>query len=99
MGWTMFFLFVALKVPLLALCYLVWWAIRQVPEDEEQPGGDGGTKRRPRPPAPRPARRARPALPAARAAGDGTGARAGAIAFGRARAPLRPLRWHHPPAR
>jgi hypothetical protein len=54
MGWTMFFLFVALKVPLLALCYLVWWAIKQVPEDEEQPGGDGGTKPRPRPHAPRP---------------------------------------------
>ena len=34
MGWTMFFLFVALKVPLIALCLLVWWAIRAVPEDE-----------------------------------------------------------------
>ena len=28
----MFFLFVALKVPLLALCWLVWWAIRQTDE-------------------------------------------------------------------
>jgi hypothetical protein len=54
MGWTMFFLFVALKVPLLALCYLVWWAIKQVPDEDEQPGGDGGTKPRPRPHAPRP---------------------------------------------
>jgi hypothetical protein len=51
MEWTMFFLFVALKVPLIALCWLVWWAIRAVPEDEEQPG-DGGTKRRPHPPRP-----------------------------------------------
>jgi len=49
----MFFLFVALKVPLIALCWLVWWAIRAVPEDEEQPG-DGGTKRRPHPPRPLP---------------------------------------------
>ena len=49
----MFFLFVALKVPLLALCWLVWWAIRAVPEDEEQPG-DGGTKRRPHPLSPLP---------------------------------------------
>jgi hypothetical protein len=59
MGWTMFFLFVALKVPLLALCWLVWWAIHQVPEEDEQPGGDGGAKRRPHPPAPlpRPSRR------------------------------------------
>jgi hypothetical protein len=59
MGWTMFFLFVALKVPLLALCWLVWWAIHQVPEEWEQPGGDGGAKRRPHPPGPlrRPPRR------------------------------------------
>ncbi len=55
----MFFLFVALKVPLLALCWLVWWAIRQVPDDDEQPGGDGGSRRRPHPhaPLPRPPRR------------------------------------------
>jgi len=45
----MFFLFVALKVPLIALCWLVWWAIRQVPDEDEQPGADGGTKRPPRP--------------------------------------------------
>jgi hypothetical protein len=59
MGWTMFFLFVALKVPLIALGWLVWWAVHQVPEDFEQPGGDGGAKRRPHPPAPlpRPSRR------------------------------------------
>jgi hypothetical protein len=53
MAWTMFFMFVALKVPLLALCWLVWWAIRQEPDDEEQPGGGGG-KRRPHPHAPLP---------------------------------------------
>jgi hypothetical protein len=58
MEWTMFFLFVALKVPLGALCWLVWWAIHQVPEEDEQPGG-GGAKRRPHPtrPLPRPPRR------------------------------------------
>jgi hypothetical protein len=54
MEWTMFFLFVALKVPLLALCWLVWWAIRQVPEDDEQPGGNGGGRRRPHPRGPLP---------------------------------------------
>jgi hypothetical protein len=53
MEWTMFFLFVALKVPLIALCWLVWWAIQQVPEDDELPD-DGGTKRRPHPPRPLP---------------------------------------------
>jgi hypothetical protein len=68
MEWAMLFLFVGLKVPLLALCYLVWWAIRQTPEEEEQPGG-GGTKPRPHPsqPLPRHPRRGphgEPALPA-----------------------------------
>ena len=49
----MLFLFIGLKVPLLALCYLVYWAIKAVPEDEEQPGGDGGSRReRPHPPRP-----------------------------------------------
>jgi hypothetical protein len=58
MEWTMFFLFVALKVPLLALCGLVWWAIHQV-DDPAQDGGDGGAKRRQHPlgPLPRQPRR------------------------------------------
>jgi hypothetical protein len=54
MEWTMFFLFAALKVPLIALCWLVYWAIKQVPEDDEQPGGNGGAKRRPHPRRPLP---------------------------------------------
>ena len=60
MEWTMFFLFVALKVPLIALCWLVWWAIHAVPEEDELPGGDGGNDRaRPHPlrPLPRTPRR------------------------------------------
>ena len=54
----MFFLFVCLKVPLLALCWLVWWAIRQVDDPAEDPG-DGGSRRRAHPlgPLPRPPRR------------------------------------------
>lgn len=55
MEWTMFFLFVALKVPLIALCWLVWWAIQAVPEEDELPGGDGGGRpRRPHPRRPLP---------------------------------------------
>ena len=50
----MLFLFVGLKAPLLALCYLVWWAIKQTPEDDEQPGGGGGAKHRPHAPRPLP---------------------------------------------
>jgi hypothetical protein len=56
----MLWLFVALKIPLLALCWLVWWAIRQEPEPEEPgTGGDGGQRTRPHPPPtlPRPPRR------------------------------------------
>jgi hypothetical protein len=58
MAWAMFFLFVCLKVPLLALCWLVWWAIHQT-DDPEPHRDDGGTKKRPhpRPPLPRRPRR------------------------------------------
>jgi hypothetical protein len=48
MGWAMFYLFIALKIPLCAAMWLVWWAIRQEPEPEES-RDDGGTKPRPHP--------------------------------------------------
>jgi hypothetical protein len=54
MEWTMFFLFVALKGPLIALCWLVWWAIHQVDDPAQDDGGDGGARRRPHPLAPLP---------------------------------------------
>jgi len=59
MEWTMFFLFVALKVPLATLCWLVWWAIHQTDDAVDEPGGDGGSKRdpHPHPPLPRTPRR------------------------------------------
>jgi len=59
MEWTMFFLFVALKVPLLALCWLVWWAIHQVDDPTQDQDGGGGAKHRrhPRGPLPRTPRR------------------------------------------
>ena len=55
----MFFLFVALKVPLLALCWLVWWAIHQVDDPTQDQDGGGGAKHRrhPRGPLPRTPRR------------------------------------------
>ena len=80
MGWTMFFLFVALKVPLLALCWLVWWAIQQEPEER---GAAGRGRRRQAAPAsaraaPAPPRRGphgdpAPLAAAARAHGDAHG--------------------------
>ena len=35
--WPIFFLAVILKIPVGALLYLVWWAIKQTPETEEAP--------------------------------------------------------------
>lgn len=62
MEWTGFlFLMFALKIPLGMLLWLVWWAIRQTPDEEHAPpGGDGGSRvgdpgrpHRPLPPSPR----------------------------------------------
>ena len=43
MGWTMLYLFVFLKLPILAACYIVWWAIHQTDETDDVPD-DGGSK-------------------------------------------------------
>jgi hypothetical protein len=56
----MFYLFVALKVPIVLAGLLVWWAVRQEPDvSEDHTGGDGPRRRRhhPRPPLPRTPRR------------------------------------------
>ncbi|HXE43921.1 MAG TPA: hypothetical protein VN635_01875 [Conexibacter sp.] len=62
MEWTGFlFLMLALKIPLGMLLYLVWWAVRQTPDEEPEPQGegDGGSRvhRHPRRPFPRRPRR------------------------------------------
>jgi hypothetical protein len=59
---TFIFMMLALKIPIVALICLVWWAIKQEPEPASSPGGEGGTKvpphpRHPRRPLPRPPRR------------------------------------------
>jgi len=64
----------ALKIPIVGLLWIVWWAVHAEPDtetDEEPEGGDGGTKhpRHPRQPFPRRPRRGPhgdPALPAPR---------------------------------
>ena len=55
MGWTMFYLFVMLKLPILAAIWLVWWAVKQEPDpSEEDVRDDGGAGKRQRPhPIPR----------------------------------------------
>jgi hypothetical protein len=53
MSWTFLYLMVFLKLPIIALLYLVWWAVRQQPEQGDQEGGDDdGGSRRPRHPRP-----------------------------------------------
>ena len=50
MTWGFLWLMLALKIPIAALIYLVWWAIKQEPEDETSSDDDGGIKRhRPHP--------------------------------------------------
>jgi hypothetical protein len=48
MGWTMLYLFVALKLPIVAAGWLIWWAVRQEPDLAED-RGDGGSRTRPHP--------------------------------------------------
>ena len=70
MTWGFLWIMLALKIPLIALLWIVWWAVRAEPETEQRPNGDdGGTKRprHPRRPFPRRPRRGPhgdPALPA-----------------------------------
>lgn len=53
MGWTFFWLMVVLKVPIAALFYIVYWAIKQSDADAPASNGDGGIKPPHRPRAPR----------------------------------------------
>ena len=48
----------ALKIPLIGLISIVWWAVKQEPEDSSSGENDGGIKRqhRPHPPKPFPRR-------------------------------------------
>jgi hypothetical protein len=43
MGWTMLYLFVFLKIPILVLFYIVWWAVKQ-DTNPTNDGGDGGSR-------------------------------------------------------
>ncbi|MBA3840179.1 MAG: hypothetical protein H0X55_07805, partial [Thermoleophilaceae bacterium] len=40
-GWAFVFMMVGLKIPLIALLWLVWWAARSEPGDDEGGGGSG----------------------------------------------------------
>jgi hypothetical protein len=56
-GWTLFFMIVVLKIPLIAALWIIWYAIKAEPvADEEVDGGPRGPRRNP-PRLPRPPRR------------------------------------------
>ena len=44
----MLYLFVVLKLPILAACWLIWWAVHQEPDYDDSDDGGGG-KPRPHP--------------------------------------------------
>lgn len=44
----MLYLFVALKVPIVVMCWLIWWAVKQEP-DYAGDDHDGGSRVRPHP--------------------------------------------------
>jgi hypothetical protein len=53
--WGFLWLMLALKIPLIGLIVIVWWAVKQKPEDDPASEDDGGVKReRPHPPRPFP---------------------------------------------
>jgi hypothetical protein len=56
--WPMFFMLVVLKVPVIGMIYLLWWAAQPVVTTEagDEDGGDGGRRVR-RPKSPRGPRR------------------------------------------
>jgi hypothetical protein len=63
--WPFVWLFVVLKVPLIAALWIIWWALRAEPETAEEERSDGGGPgpRHPRPTRPRPPRRGPHATP------------------------------------
>jgi hypothetical protein len=53
MGWTFVWLMLGLKIPIAALLYIVWWAIKQTDEEPIADGDDGGIRPPHRPRLPR----------------------------------------------
>jgi hypothetical protein len=60
----MLYLFVFLKLPIVAACYILWWAIHQTTDTDDVTSNGGGSPRprrpHPRPRRPRPPRRGGP---------------------------------------
>ena len=70
MGWGFVWMMVVLKIPIVALLWLVYWAVQQTDAEIEHPTDGGGSDRHPHragPRRPRPPRRGPHAEPAPRA--------------------------------
>jgi hypothetical protein len=71
MGWGFVWMMVVLKLPVIALLWICWWAIKQSDMEMEHPPEGGGSDRHPhrgpRPRRPRPPRRGPHAEPPPRA--------------------------------
>jgi hypothetical protein len=70
MGWGFVWMMVVLKIPIVALLWLVYWAVKQTDAEAEHPTDGGGSDRHPHrggPRRPRPPRRGPHAEPAPRA--------------------------------
>jgi hypothetical protein len=52
--WGFLWIMLALKIPLAALLWIVWWAIRSEPEPEAESDDDDGGIRRPHERSPKP---------------------------------------------
>lgn len=52
MTWTFIFLMFVLKIPIIGLLLLVYWAIKQQPETGDSGSDDDGGSRKPRHPRP-----------------------------------------------
>ncbi len=48
-AWTFIFLMVILKIPIAMLLYIVWWAVKQTPDEPAGGAGDSGGSRPPHP--------------------------------------------------
>lgn len=57
MTWTFIWMAVILKIPIVAMLWLVWWAVKEEPQPTEEPDDGGGRREPPRPRRPRPPRR------------------------------------------
>ena len=52
--WGFLWIMVLLKIPLVALLWIVWWAVHATPDPEAEAGSDDGGIHGPREPTPEP---------------------------------------------